>query len=76
MLTRRKTLLGLGGLGLAPWPRAASAQQSGNVRLVVPAAAGGAIDAIGRLYAERLRDTLGHTWIIENRKRTENAIRG
>jgi tripartite-type tricarboxylate transporter receptor subunit TctC len=74
MLTRRKTLLGLAGLGLAPWPRAASAQQSGNVRLVVPAAAGGAIDAIGRLYAERLRDTLGQTWIIENRAGANNTL--
>ena len=74
MLTRRKTLLGLGGLGLAPWPRAASAQQSGNVRLVVPAAAGGAIDAIGRLYAERLRDTLGQTWIVENRAGANNTL--
>ncbi len=36
MLTRRKTLLGLGGVELAALPRAASAQQSHSVRLVVP----------------------------------------
>ena len=57
MLTRRDTLLALGG-GLASLPGAASAQHSRNVRLVVPAAPGGAIDAIGRLYADRLKDTL------------------
>jgi tripartite-type tricarboxylate transporter receptor subunit TctC len=74
MLTRRKTLLGLGGLGLASLPRAASAQQSRNVRLVVPAAPGGAIDAIGRLYAERLKDTLGQTWVIENRAGANNTL--
>jgi tripartite-type tricarboxylate transporter receptor subunit TctC len=74
MLTRRKTLLGLGGLGLASLPRAASAQHSRNVRLVVPAAPGGAIDAIGRLYAERLKDTLGQTWVIENRAGANNTL--
>jgi tripartite-type tricarboxylate transporter receptor subunit TctC len=74
MLTRRKTLLGLGGLGLAPWPRVASARQSHIVRLVVPAAAGGAIDAIGRLYADRLKDTLGQTWVIENRAGANNTL--
>ena len=74
MLTRRKTLLGLGGLGLAALPRAASAQQSRNVRLVVPAAPGGAIDVIGRLYADRLKDTLGQTWVIENRAGANNTL--
>src|SRR5438034_11474410 len=67
MLTRRKTLHWLGGLGFALPPRAAWAQQSRNVRLIVPAAPGGAIDAIGRLYADRLKDTLGQTWVVENR---------
>ena len=74
MLTRRKTLLGLGGLGLAALPRAASAQQGRNVRLVVPAAPGGNIDVIGRLYADRLKDTLGQTWVIENRAGANNTL--
>src|SRR6186713_3023836 len=74
MLTRRHALFGMSGLGLASVARPASAQQSRNVRLVVPAAAGGAIDAIGRLYAERLRDTLGQTWIIENRAGANNTL--
>src|SRR5262245_14714127 len=74
MLTRRKTLLGLAGLGLASLPRAARAQQGSNVRLVVPAAAGGNIDVIGRLYAERLRETLAQTWIVENRAGANNTL--
>jgi tripartite-type tricarboxylate transporter receptor subunit TctC len=72
MLSRRATLLGLGAFGLAPLPGAA--QQSRNVRLVVPAAPGGAIDAIGRLYADRLKDVLGQTWIIENRAGASNTL--
>ncbi len=74
MLTRRKTLLGLGGLGLASLPYAATAQQGRNVRLVVPAAAGGNIDVIGRLYADRLKDTLGQTWVVENRAGANNTL--
>ena len=73
MLTRRNTLLALGG-GLASLPGAASAQHSRNVRLVVPAAPGGAIDAIGRLYADHLKDTLGQTWVVENRAGANNTL--
>ena len=71
MFTRRSILLGLGASAL---PCAVSAQQSRNVRLVVPAAAGGAIDAIGRLYADRLKSMLGETWIIENRAGASNTL--
>jgi tripartite-type tricarboxylate transporter receptor subunit TctC len=74
MLTRRKALLGMGGLGLVPLPRATSAQQSRNVRLVVPAAPGGNIDVIGRLYADRLKDILGQTWLVENRAGANNTL--
>ena len=73
MLTRRDTLLALGG-GLASLPGAASAQHGRHVRLVVPAAPGGAIDAIGRLYADRLKDTLGQTWVVENRAGANNTL--
>jgi tripartite-type tricarboxylate transporter receptor subunit TctC len=74
MLTRRKILVGLAGLGLVSLPRAASSQQSRNVRLIVPAAPGGAIDAVGRLYADRLKDTLGQTWVVENRAGANNTL--
>ena len=74
MLARRKILLGLWGLALAGMPRAGGAQQGRGVRLVVPAAPGGAIDAIGRLYADRLRDALGQTWVVENRAGANNTL--
>jgi tripartite-type tricarboxylate transporter receptor subunit TctC len=74
MLTRRRAVAGLGGLAMLPLTSAASAQQGRTVRLVVPAAPGGAIDAIGRLYADRLKDILGQTWVIENRAGANNAL--
>ena len=43
-------------LGLPPGP--ARAQQRRLVRLIVPAAPGGAIDVIGRLCASRLGEAL------------------
>jgi tripartite-type tricarboxylate transporter receptor subunit TctC len=74
MLTRRAALLGLAATGW-PWlPGAASAQQGRNVRLVVPAAPGGAIDAIGRLYTDHLKDMLGQTWVVENRAGASNTL--
>jgi tripartite-type tricarboxylate transporter receptor subunit TctC len=74
MLTRRESLLGLGALGLAGFPHSAFAQQGRNVRLVVPAAAGGNIDVIGRLFADRLRDILNQTWVVENRAGASNTL--
>jgi tripartite-type tricarboxylate transporter receptor subunit TctC len=43
-------------------------------RLVVPAAPGGAIDVIGRLYAQRLAVSLNENWIIENKAGANNTI--
>jgi tripartite-type tricarboxylate transporter receptor subunit TctC len=74
MLSRRKTLLSLGGLSLMPLSRPVSAQQSRSVRLVVPTAPGGNIDVIGRLYADRLRETLGQSWVVENRPGASNTL--
>jgi tripartite-type tricarboxylate transporter receptor subunit TctC len=48
--------------GLSPWALA----QPKVMRLIVPYAPGGPIDATARLLAERVKDTLG-TVIIENR---------
>ena len=49
----------------------ASAQQSSwpnkTVRLVVPAAAGGPVDLVARVLAEKLTSTLGQTFIVDNR---------
>ena len=48
--------------------------QGRTVRLVVPAAPGGAIDLIGRLYAPRLSARCGQNWLVENRAGGNNTI--
>src|SRR5438874_10242009 len=45
----------------------AQAYPSRPVRIVVPFAAGGAVDTLARLYAEKFKDTHGITVVIENR---------
>jgi tripartite-type tricarboxylate transporter receptor subunit TctC len=37
------------------------------VRLLIPFAAGGGADAMGRIIAPRLTDALGQTWVVDNR---------
>jgi tripartite-type tricarboxylate transporter receptor subunit TctC len=70
---RRQLLLGLTAGALAGSSVPLAAQQR-NVRLVVPAAPGGAIDVIGRLYAQRLAELLGQTWVIENKSGASNTL--
>jgi tripartite-type tricarboxylate transporter receptor subunit TctC len=74
MTNRRRTLLGLAATGAAMTARRVSAQSGGVVRLVVPAAPGGAIDAIGRLYANSLKEITGQSWIIENKAGANNTL--
>ena len=63
----------LASLAILPLARPALAQGR-PVRLVVPAAPGGAIDVIGRLYAQRLAVRSGQNWVIENRAGGNNTI--
>jgi tripartite-type tricarboxylate transporter receptor subunit TctC len=74
-LDRRGVLRVLGAAGTAalPW-QSASAQSASAIRLVVPAAPGGAIDAIGRLFAGRLKQTTGQNWIVENKAGANNTL--
>ncbi len=73
MITRRSFGASLGALGLAglaartSLARAASAYPVKPIRLVVPFAAGGAVDTVGRTLGERLSVTLGQTVIVDNR---------
>jgi tripartite-type tricarboxylate transporter receptor subunit TctC len=57
-----------GAAALQARPRAAGAQAypSRPITLVVPFAAGGALDVIGRILAPKMRASLGQTIIIEN----------
>jgi tripartite-type tricarboxylate transporter receptor subunit TctC len=71
MLLHRRAL-GAAAL-LLGLPGTARAQRR-VVRLIVPAAPGGAIDVIGRIYATRLSDSLQQTWVVENRSGANNTL--
>lgn len=70
MIARRR--LSAAALFLA-LPATARAQRR-TVRLVVPAAPGGAIDVIGRIYATRLGEMLDQGWVVENRSGANNTL--
>ncbi len=58
-------------------PSASRAQENWParpIRLVIPFAAGGPIDTVGRLIGERLRDRLGQPFVIENRTGAGGSI--
>ena len=54
-------------LGLAGPASAQSDYPSRPVRLIVPFAAGGSADVFGRFIAQRLQESLGQSFIIDNR---------
>lgn len=54
-------------LALSSAAAAAKDYPSKPVAVIVPFAAGGTADALGRVYAERLSQRLGRTFVIENR---------
>src|SRR5580693_5333516 len=64
----RLWILGL-GLAAAAASIGASAQSPDTrpVTLVVPIAAGGGVDTIGRIFAAQLADRLQQPWVVENR---------
>ena len=72
-IDRRRLSLGLAATGLAALTSPLAAQQRA-VRLIVPAPPGGAIDVIGRLYAQRLSELLGQTWVVENKSGASNTL--
>jgi tripartite-type tricarboxylate transporter receptor subunit TctC len=66
VLGRRGALALAAALIAAPTARAQS-WPSRPVRLVVPYAAGGSSDVVGRLLAARLQSQLGQPWVVDNR---------
>jgi tripartite-type tricarboxylate transporter receptor subunit TctC len=63
----RRLLVGLLALGLSGLPAHAQDYPSRPVTIVVPFAAGGGTDILGRLVAQQLEQRLGRPFIIENR---------
>jgi tripartite-type tricarboxylate transporter receptor subunit TctC len=64
-MIRRRTLLVVSSASFASPARAAL--PTGPIRVVVPFAPGGAIDAIGRALARRMGETTGRSFVVENR---------
>jgi tripartite-type tricarboxylate transporter receptor subunit TctC len=64
----------LAGAALLPFLPGIARAQRRTVRLIVPAAPGGAIDVIGRIYATRLGEALEQTWVVENRSGANNTL--
>ena len=66
-MTHRRTLLGLAAALPALPARAQDWAPSRTVRLIVPIAAGGALDITARLLAEKLAPIVGQSIVVENR---------
>jgi len=67
MKISRRSLLMLGAAAAATRQAAAQPSSSNPIRLIVPFAAGGAIDIAGRLMAQALFAELGAAVVVENR---------
>ena len=65
MITRARFLAGIGAALAAP--HLARAQESGPTRIIVPFVAGGTTDIFARLVGEKLSQSLGQQFVIENR---------
>ena len=65
---RRFLQMAAGGLAMLALPRASSAQDypSKPITMIVPYAAGGPTDTVGRVVTERMRAELGQTIVAEN----------
>src|SRR5580692_5262949 len=68
-ITQRLPILAL-GIAVAATIGAAAQTPAGDTRpitLVVPIAAGGGVDTIGRIFAAQLAERLKQPWVVDNR---------
>jgi tripartite-type tricarboxylate transporter receptor subunit TctC len=66
-MRRREFITFLGGAAVLPAAGAAEIFPSRPIRLVVPFPAGGGTDIVGRLLGQRLHESLGQPFVIDNR---------
>src|SRR5262252_5575860 len=55
-------------------PAAAQGYPAKPVRLVIPWAAGGSTDSIGRILAQKLTESTGQQWVVDNRAGATGTI--
>src|ERR1044071_2548844 len=72
----RTLLLVAGLLGLAVPAAAQDKYPSRNVRLIVSFPPGGGIDAVARLFADKMSAILGQTVVVENRGGAAGLLAG
>lgn len=76
MIGRRQISLMIAALGVVAFasPAWAQAWPQRPVKIIVPFAAGGNTDSIARVIAQRLSETLGEQFVIENKPGANGAI--
>jgi tripartite-type tricarboxylate transporter receptor subunit TctC len=68
------TIFGLGVLAHSGLTGAQAAYPSKPITIVVPHAAGGAVDSVARFYANKLKDELKESVVVENRAGASGMI--
>ncbi len=78
LISRRRVMSGAAAVSaIAAWPRlgrAADWRPTETIRIIVPAAAGGSTDVMGRLLAQQLQVAWGQNAIVENRSGAGGTI--
>ncbi|GAB1384993.1 tripartite tricarboxylate transporter substrate binding protein [Melaminivora sp.] len=75
---QRRQLLAAGAALLAGLPLAAAAAEgdypSRTITIVAPHAAGGPVDGVARMFADKLKDELGQSVVVDNRAGASSMI--